>query len=250
VVVERLKALPQKNTDREAFLREAFQKAGCKNVTEQVVKHLKEPNVICVLPGETPQTIVVGAHLDKVSSGTGAIDDWSGAALLPSLIQGLAPDKHKHTYVFVAFAGEEEGLVGSEYYVKHMTPDELHNTVAMVNLECIGVSATEVWYTHSDRHLVDLLNKTAGALHLPLSAMNVDHVGSDDSESFKRRKIANITIHSITQQSFSYLHTAKDTIDKIDITEYYNTYRLNAAYLSLLDVFLDQADATVETPKR
>ena len=48
-----------------------------------------------------------------------------------------------------------------------------------------------------------------------------------------------ITIHSITQESWPWLHTAKDQLTAIRMDEYYGSYRLLSAYLAYLDVTLD-----------
>ena len=42
----------------------------------------------------------------------GAVDDWSGAVMLPSVYQSLKSKARRDTFVFVAFAGEEGGLLG------------------------------------------------------------------------------------------------------------------------------------------
>ncbi|HVV44189.1 MAG TPA: hypothetical protein VHC72_03265 [Bryobacteraceae bacterium] len=41
------------------------------------------------------------------------MDDWSGTALLPSLYEALKLKSRHHTFLFIAFAGEEDGLIGS-----------------------------------------------------------------------------------------------------------------------------------------
>ena len=87
VVERRLKSFSTKNSEREALIRKWFAESGCKeaNLSEEALDRKLPPNVICVLPGETPQVIVVGAHTDKVDSfGDGVVDNWSGASLLPS----------------------------------------------------------------------------------------------------------------------------------------------------------------------
>ena len=101
------------------------------------------------LPGSTPQVIVVGAHFDHVSEGDGVVDNWSGASLLPSLFQSLMGSARKHTFIFVAFTGEEEGLLGSAFYVKQLSKDQLSNIEAMINLDSLGLGPTEVWVSQS-----------------------------------------------------------------------------------------------------
>jgi putative aminopeptidase FrvX len=237
VILQRVKESLPKNELREAKIKELFAAAGCSAATaEQTVKDLRIPNVICRLQGDTDEEIIVGAHYDKVSSGTGTIDNWSGAALLPSLYQGLAWKKPHHTFVFVAFAGEEKGLVGSEYFVKHMPPDELARTEAMVNMDTLGLSYTRVWVHRADKNLVQALLAVSTSMKLPLGEVDVERVGSTDSESFADKHVPRITIHSLTQQTLRVLHSPADTLQQLHPDEYYDSYRLIQAYLAYLDL--------------
>ena len=114
-------------------------------------------NVIGILPGSDPglrdEAIVIGAHYDHLGFGGegsgslsattgihhGADDNASGVAGLLELARMFASQnpKPRRTIVFIAFSGEEEGLIGSSYYVNHpIVP--LANTVAMINMDMIG----------------------------------------------------------------------------------------------------------------
>ena len=76
-------------------------------------------------------------------------------------------------------------------------------------------------------------------MKLPVTGVNMERVGSTDSESFRLKKIPVLSVHSITQQTFGILHTSRDNIEAIQMDEYYRTYRLVLAYLALLDQKLD-----------
>ena len=114
-------------------------------------------NVVGILPGSDPklkdEAIVIGAHYDHLGRGGegslapregeihhGADDNASGVAGLLELARTLASPqtpKPRRTIVFIAFSGEEEGLLGSDYYVNHpLVP--LANTIAMINMDMIG----------------------------------------------------------------------------------------------------------------
>src|ERR1035438_1977964 len=95
VILGRLQEAPRKDTDREVELRKMFRAVGCQP-TEQPVKGLRQPNVICILPGTSDSVILVGAHFDHVNEGDGIIDDWSGVSLLPSLYQSLGGTSRAH----------------------------------------------------------------------------------------------------------------------------------------------------------
>jgi hypothetical protein len=246
VILTRLRDAPRKDVDREVELGKMFREAGCQP-TEQPVKSLRQPNIICILPGTSDSVILVGAHFDHADEGDGIIDDWSGVSLLPSFYESLAGTSRSHTLVFVGFAGEERGMVGSESYVKQLTPEQRKQIVAMVNLECLGVTSTKVWATHSEPFLMNILLAVAHSLQLPLSGVNVERVGTTDSESFAHYKIPRITIHSITQETWPLLHTSRDNIKAIHTDFYYDSYRLIAAYLAVLDSEL--GTSSPEEPK-
>lgn len=232
-LMQGLQDAPAKNTDRALELEKMFRSVGCEP-SEELVKKLSEPNVICVLPGSTESVIVVGAHLDHVKEGDGIIDDWSGASMLPSLYRSLADMPRSHTFIFIGFGGEEEWLVGSDFHVRHLKPEERKQIAAMINLECLGVSTTKVWTGHSDPYLLKALIAMSKFVQLPLSGADLEYV-STDSESFATYKIPRITIESLTQAMLPLLHSKNDNIKAIDPALYYDSYRLIAAYLALLD---------------
>ncbi|MEP6706342.1 MAG: M20/M25/M40 family metallo-hydrolase [Pyrinomonadaceae bacterium] len=113
-------------------------------------------NVAGILDGSDPvlknETIVIGAHYDHLGRGGegslapregeihhGADDNASGVAGVLELARIFSSQypRPKRTLVFIAFSGEEEGLIGSSFYVNHpILP--LARTVAMINMDMIG----------------------------------------------------------------------------------------------------------------
>jgi hypothetical protein len=191
----RLGGFSKNDTEREALLKRMFTDAGCgQNVSEQAVKHVEQPDLICVLPGQSERIILVGAHFDHVSLGDGVVDNWSGASLLPSLYQGLRSKVPRHTFIFVSFSGEEKGELGSASFVKNMSREDVSRSAAMVNLDTLGLGPTAIWLSHSDARLSAIFGGIAKSLNLPLKLVNVEQVGSTDSEQFARVKIPRITV--------------------------------------------------------
>ncbi len=215
VVEAHLKSFSTKNSEREALIRRWFADAGCEdaNLSEQSLERKLPPNVICVLPGETQQVVVVGAHTDKVESGDGVVDNWTGAVLLPALLYALS----------------------AAYYMDHLTNERRAHIEAMVNFDSLGLGPTKVWASHADKVLLDALTTTATSANLPLAAANVDNLGTADSESFARCQIPRITLHSVTQQTWSILHSPFDKVTAIKMGDYYESYKLAAWYLAYLD---------------
>jgi Zn-dependent M28 family amino/carboxypeptidase len=124
--------------------------------TDVVRKDAPAANVVGVLEGSDAklknEIIVIGAHYDHLGRGGegsraeregeihhGADDNASGTAGLIELARLLSNDRSlmRRTVVFVAFGGEEEGLVGSSFYVQHPARP-LEQTVAMLNMDMIG----------------------------------------------------------------------------------------------------------------
>jgi hypothetical protein len=229
------------NSKREAQLREMFAAAGCapSNLEEQRVQRWTPPNIICKLPGGSSAEIIVGAHTDHAELGTGIVDDWSGAALLPALVKSLRGVPRKHTFVFVGFADEEMGLAGSKHYVRHLDAAELSSIRAMVNLECLGMAPAKVWAHRADPLLLGGLIALAKVEKIDFRGVNVERVADDDTHPFLQRHVPVITIHSVTAENLSILHSPRDAPAAINFDDYYESYRLIASYLAYLDAGLE-----------
>lgn len=124
--------------------------------TDVVRKNAPAANVVGVLEGSDAklksEVIVLGAHYDHLGRGGegslaaregevhhGADDNASGTAGLLELARLFKAEKKlmRRTVVFVAFGGEEEGLIGSSFYVQSPALP-LEQTVAMLNMDMIG----------------------------------------------------------------------------------------------------------------
>ena len=114
-------------------------------------------NVVAVLEGSDEdrkhECVVIGAHYDHVGNGSfgsrggrgqihnGANDNASGTSALLEVAEAFVDTdiRPRRTIVFIAFDGEEKGLLGSKHYVgaPHIS---MENTVAMINMDMIGVA--------------------------------------------------------------------------------------------------------------
>jgi len=236
-VLERLRSCPRSNVDRERQLLTYFTQAGCSGsaLSLDQPKHSSTGNVVCTLRGSSARQIIVGAHFDHVERGIGAVDNWSGASLLPSLFQAISSEPRNHTFVFVGFYGEEQGLVGSAHYVREAGEDSLEHVDAMVNMDTLGLGPTNMWTSHADPKLAKLAFSLANALKLPLSTVNVERYGKTDSESFRDKQIPSIAFSSLTQATLPILHTIGDQLSQMKEDDYYDSYKFLSAYLAYLD---------------
>ncbi|MCB1021576.1 MAG: M28 family peptidase, partial [Acidobacteria bacterium] len=146
-----LQGIPARDAERGQRLSALFRARGCAEprLEQQQFSKRKPPNVVCTLPGESTEQIVVGAHFDTVAGSAGVLDNWAGAAMLPALYATLSAQPRRYTYVFVGFSSEEDGLIGSREYVNQIPKESRGNVRAMVNLDCMGAGTTKVGYSRS-----------------------------------------------------------------------------------------------------
>ncbi len=237
-----LETIPGENHRRGEELIRLFRAHGCGEpaLTLQQFHKKKPPNVVCTLPGESDEEVIVGAHFDAVDGSAGALDNWAGAAMLPPLYAALASKPRRFTYVFVGFSAEEEGLVGSRAFVKKMSKERRAGVRAMVNLDCMGAGSTKIGLSRSDENLARAFLAVAGSIKVPAEVMSYDKVGSSDHESFRRAKIPVLTLHSLTEKILPVIHTSDDQPELIRIQEYFGAYKLIAAYLVYLQTHLPE----------
>lgn len=192
-------------------------------------------NVVAVLPGTDPklarEVVVVGAHMDHLGLGGasslsdskrpaihhGADDNASGTSALIEIASILSSpvNRPKRTVVFIAFSGEELGLLGSVHYVKNPV-FPIADTVAMINLDMVG--------RLRDKSRLSIIGvKTSPgweALVSPLvksSSLNVvledSTSGGSDHQPFQNAKVP---VNFFFTGLHSDYHRPSDTSDKID----------------------------------
>ena len=130
-------------------------------------------------------------------------------------------------------------MIGSKAYVHSLSREQLHQISAVVNMDSLATGPTKVELDRGDKRLLQALSAIAQTLHLPLSAVNVHNVGRSDSDTFQDVGVPAITIHSLTQETFPILHSPRDRIEVVKLDDYYDSYKLLAAYLAYLDGRLD-----------
>ena len=227
---------PKENAERERVIRELFLQAGAaaSDIQVQDIGRGKH-NFIVVKPGRTDRVILVGGHHDKVSAGQGTIDNWTGATMVANLYQQLRERDTQHTYVFIAFGREEEGLLGSAAYVQSLTKDRLGKIDDMVNLDTLGVDGTYTWQNNSDEELLKAFREVAVREHLDLSEQYLDG-GDADSSSFRQAGVKAITVYGCSpDRVFEIIHSDRDNFGVFSLKDYVNAFRLTAAVLVRLD---------------
>jgi hypothetical protein len=154
---------------------------------------LKSANVIAFIEGSDPQlknqAVVIGGHLDHLGRKgdyiyNGAEDNASGVCGILAIARALAlnPEKPKRSVIFCLWTGEEEGLLGSRYYVEHPLYS-LNNTIAYINLDMIALP----WDEKGLRRMMRMMNIKDGEMLLkkikPENFLSLSH--SYDSVNLK-----------------------------------------------------------------
>ncbi len=185
-------------------------------------------NVIAYLDNKAENTVVIGAHYDHLGMGgegslyregdaihNGADDNASGVAMMLHLADSLQKkDSPKNNnYLFIAFSGEEEGLLGSNYFVKNPTIDTKKVTY-MLNMDMVGRLNSEntlaVYGLGTSPILKQTVNANAGDLNI---VENESGVGPSDHTSFYLADIP--VLHFFTGQHEDY-HKPSDDTEKVN----------------------------------
>ena len=124
-------------------------------------------NLVITIPGEQEDgAVLLDAHYDSVGAGPGAADNGSGVAIaleIARLLHGGA--RPKHAVVMLIDDGEEQGLIGSEAFLKTAYA---RNVRWAVNLDARGVRGPSLMYQTSDPN-GGLMKLYQTATHRPVS---------------------------------------------------------------------------------
>lgn len=154
------------------------------------------------------RVLVVGGHRDTVETGPGANDNTSGTAVTLELARVLRRVPLAATVRFVLFGAEEEGLYGSSYYAKHMGTDRV---IGMINLDMEGVGERlHLAWSRGPDTLVTLAAKLAEQLGIRASVVRSE---ASDHVSFER---AGVPVVFLNRPDDPYIHTPRDTADRVD----------------------------------
>jgi Peptidase family M28/PDZ domain/PA domain len=211
-------------------------------------------NVAGFLPGQTDEYLILGAHYDHLGLGEqfslapslagtvhpGADDNASGTAGVIELARHFsALPKPKRGILFMTFAGEELGLLGSGFYANH--PElPLGKAVAMINMDMIGRVREGKLYV-GGAGTGTTLRKELDSItpHFPLRVdySDTSGYGSSDHTSFTAKQVPVLFFFSGLHGDY---HKPSDTWDKIDAPAAVQVLQLVAEVADHLDEDADR----------
>ena len=228
-------------------------------------------NVIGYIEGKTKpnEYIVVGAHYDHLGYGQlgnsayigaipkihpGADDNASGTAGIMELAERFARNPADRTIVFMAFTGEELGLLGSAHYVENnYFPHE--NTYLMINFDMIGrmrENKLQIFGLGSSPAFNEVIDSIALIENISIVKLQ-DGFGPSDHSSFYKKKIP--VMHFFTGAHGDY-HKPSDTWEKLDynamarVIDFTESVLKHFASVSEKPIFTEVVDTTTRMTMR
>ncbi len=182
-------------------------------------------NVLARPAGAERCDTLTGGHFDTVAVTGGAHDNGSGTAGVIEMARLVAANRPAGVHCFALFGAEELGLIGSEYYVAQMSPDDRAAMRVMLNLDMIGGDA-DLFLIGSE----DMLEVARiAADRLGVAASTGELVGaSSDHASFAAGDVPVVMFN----RNDSLIHTQQDTIDHMRPGQLEDTVRV--AYATLV----------------
>jgi len=187
-------------------------------------------NVAAYIPGKTSEYVIIGAHYDHLGLGDehslapsqigtihpGADDNASGTAGVIELARWFSKQpQQQRGILFMTFAGEELGLLGSNYYTGHpLLP--LENAVTMLNMDMIGrIKNGKVFVngTGTGSTLDKLVESIQAPTGFKLDLSEATGYGGSDHMSFTVKQVPVLFFFSGLHGDY---HKPSDTWDKID----------------------------------
>jgi len=227
---------------------------------DRIKSEIEIRNVMAVLPGRSPRRVYVSAHYDSRTvdvmaadaPAPGANDDGSGTVLTMELARlfGESGVEFDATLVFIALAGEEQGLVGASLHVQRAAADKqpieavLNNDIVGGAVGGSGIGNGEVLRVFSDgpedspsRQLARHTRKVA-ARYVPSHKVELiaryDRFGrGGDHTAFNQRGFAAVRLTE-ANENYAKQHSGNDTLDGVSFPYLAQNVRVNAAALATL----------------
>lgn len=206
----------------------------------------KSRNIIADKSGTSAsgrQVVIVTAHLDSInlaggpaSIAPGADDNGSGSAGVLEIARALKDHAAPHDLRLILFGGEEQGLFGSKHYVAGISKAEKKRIRAVVNMDMIGVSNSPtrtvlIEGAPLSQTIINGLSKAAGTYTQLIVETSLTPFSSDHVPFINAQVPAVLTIEGADSTNTN-IHSAKDTLDKIDPEIALEILRMNVAFVA------------------
>ena len=172
-------------------------------------------------------TIIFGAHYDSVKKSPGGNDNGAGTTAVLAAAYALSQFEFKHTLKFLAFSGEEQGILGSKAYVKNAY-DENEDIYLYINADMIGKATTasggkriRFSATEDTDWIIDIFESINNDYTLDFEetpSWDVDRDGSGGSDYSSFANYGYETIACWEGEGDPYMHTSSDDLSNVNIS--------------------------------
>ncbi|KYK20600.1 hypothetical protein AYK24_09980 [Thermoplasmatales archaeon SG8-52-4] len=227
-------------------------------------KYYKSQNIEGTLKGidkSNDEILVFNAHYDTIKDSPGAIDDGSGTVAVMAAAYVLSQFDFNRTIKFVAFSGEEVGIIGSRTYVRDLYKKDT-NILVEFNADMIGFSdeseeVPSVYISPSEdaKWILNEIKKVNNNYGIGFNIKSWGTISSDGDRSGS--DFYDFLLHGYESIAFwqsgryDYYHSPEDTIDKVNFSYLANMTKLivaSIAHMADIDVYYPQI--TIGAPKR
>ncbi len=209
-------------------------------------------NVIGILPGTNPQlepqSLIISAHYDHLGTGWpevragnagkihyGADDNASGIAVLLELARQTAQKwRPERSIIFIAFTGEETGLLGARHYINTARKYPVKNINAVLNLDTVGrlgENPVTIFGTGTAQEFIHIFRGASFVTGINVKPVQ-DDFGSSDQAAFIAAGVPAVQFFASAHEDY---HRPGDVIDKIDsagLVKVASILKESAEYLS------------------
>ena len=217
-------ALPEKPASIALDIEAYFEKAY---TTQNVIGYVRgsiQPDSFLVFTAHYD-------HLGRMGNRTyfpGANDNASGTAMLLDLAKHYSQPDHqpKCSMIFIAFTGEERGLLGSKYMAYHSF-FPLASVRFLMNLDMVGTGSEGVTMVNATEFpkAFDLMTKINAGNEYVLTVKKRGESCNSDHCPFYEKKVPAVFIYSLGKEYTEY-HNIYDRADLIPLSEYSDIFRL------------------------
>lgn len=212
------------------------------DINAELVKNYESQNVMAYIPAQkkSKETIVFTAHYDhlgRMGSDAyfpGGNDNASGTAMLLTMAKYFKENPSDYNILFIAFAGEEAGLLGSKYFVEN-TPIKLKSIRFLLNLDIMGsgeegITAVNATLFPEEYELMNDINRE---LDLLAKVKSRGPTQNSDHYWFTEQGVPSFFIYTMgTNKNY---HDVDDTYENLTFSEYEDITKLLVTFVDRLE---------------
>jgi carboxypeptidase Q len=214
--------------------------------TNRVREHVKVNNVVAEIPGtdSNGEYIVIAGHLDSWHLGTGAEDNGTGAASVLAVAEAMkaAGIQPRRTVRFILFGGEEQGLLGSNAYVREHVADM--DKCAGVFVTDTGSEPPKGWYVFGrddEKQSLAVIKPLLSSLGAADTTDDAQYIFDTDNGAFTIHGVPSYVLWTGTDKYLDLHHKPSDTFDKVNQRD----LNLGAAVVGVTALAIADAPSTL-----